>query len=192
MRRRRIAPQANESASFDLSNRPAAVDPFEVAALELERRASPNTFDPDMHPCAPEGSVHLRDTPDGRGIGVYATRHIGAGWVVTEYAGETRDERRMCGLTTHAIHVPATRTCIDGACLCERLAREGSYAWVLKPPAGIGAFINSTWDAHTGSKNRHKTNVQMNFTGVGKCFVTSTRALTPGDELLWFYAIKPS
>lgn len=177
--RRRIVPQTNESVSFDPFKRPA-IDPFETAALELERRASPNTFDPEMHPRAPDGSVQLRDTPDGRGIGVYATRHIGTGWVVTEYAGETRDEHRTCGLTTHAIHVPTTRTCIDGACLCGRLVRQGSNAWVLKPPAGLGAFINSTLDAGSGSKNRHKTNVKMNFTSADKCFVTSTRAIIPG------------
>lgn len=167
----------------------AAFDSLEAAALALER-VNPNAFDHMAHAHAPAGALQLRDTIDGRGVGVFATQNIRRGVVVTEYSGDVRDERGLGGLTTHALHIPATRTCIDGASLRERLVRDGATGWRLVPPAGLGAFINSTVDARTSLKRRDRANCKMNFEPDGRCFVTSARELVEGDELLWFYRIN--
>lgn len=166
-----------------------AFDSAEAAALALER-VNPNAFDHRARAHAPAGALQLRDTLDGRGIGVFAAQTIRRGVVVTEYAGDVRDERGLGGLTTHALHIPATRLCIDGDSLRKRLVRDGATGWRLVPPAGLGAFINSTVDAHTGRKRRDRANCKMNFEADGRCFVTSAREIVAGEEILWFYSIN--
>jgi hypothetical protein len=156
--------------------------------LALER-VNPNTFDPVRTPRAPHDALQLRDTFDGRGVGVFAARDVARGTLLTEYHGERIDERTHAGCTTHAVHVPGTRVAIDGAALRERLVRTRD-GWTLAPNAGVGAFINSTANVRTGRKHRERANVELCFSPDGRCFVVSTRDLKGGEELLYFYNVK--
>ena len=145
----------------------------------------------------------IRDTPDGRGRGVYAKVLLLPNSVLTEYGG-TRRSTRDIGLAanhTHMLHVPDTDMLVDAAPLAARLVKAAGQDWyepvggeqhAADLAAGFGALANSSVTARaanakvvylrSGCLSREAAQLAPR-----RAFLVLTRVVQPGEEILWRY-----
>jgi hypothetical protein len=132
----------------------------------------------------------------GSGVGLFALVPIAAGAVVTRYAGalrpvsEFRHSRLYTGAKyrhqlnrgTHAVRIPSTDWCLDAWELAQVAAAGELHPGDEWAERGVGGLVNS---ARGDEEGRPQNCALLWHDDV--CLVTTTAAVTPGEELLAAY-----
>lgn len=133
--------------------------------------------------------VDVIKTPDGRGYGLYATRHYARGERIGSYKGERitrREVDRRYGkgrkrLATYVVQV-GEDSFVDGQGPLA-FANDPVDLWVL---LGLVLQGYSRRSAYSMATDRKKKNAMMRSFG-GRATLYATRAIEPGEEIQWSY-----
>lgn len=165
-----------------------------------------NSFKPLEHRRLVDGvDFECRDAgPKGKGL--FALAAVEPGAIVTTYTGDVLSDHNT-HTKTHQLHVRGRRVVIDGlrsggraVSDAERFTAQARAAWaaggagvryVLNDSTqGYGAFVNSTQDVLADQARRDLANVGVEFDANDRAYVVTTKTVQPGQELLWYYAVK--